>query len=206
MVSSNRFEVIAKSPLTGIYGEANCGGYWGETFKRCGYDALVITGASEKPVYLSLAEDGVKIEDASQYWGMETFEADRSFKEKFGKSAQIVTIGPAGEKLIPIANMMTDGVHARAIGRCGMGAVMGSKKLKAIVVNGKKPVKIADADAVKQLFKSMAQSMQENTVPIELYGTSGGVELFEQIGQLPDQELVSGELGRSQEHFRSKNG
>ncbi len=183
--NSNRFGVIAKSPLTGIFGEANAGGYWGETFKRCGYDGLTIEGASERPVYLFIDEQGVKIEDASEQWGMDTFEVDRVLRKRYGKSCQLASIGRAGENLVRIASVTTDGTHGRSAGRCGMGAVMGSKKLKAIVADGKKEPETAHPDKVQKLMRSLAASMKEGTFGLKQYGTSGGMEYCEEIGNIP---------------------
>jgi aldehyde:ferredoxin oxidoreductase len=191
--NSNRFQVVARSPLTGIYGEANCGGFWGEVFKKCGYDAMVIRGQSKKPVYLYIDDDGVKIEDASSLWSRETFEVDRYFKEKYGKPTEAAVIGPAGENLVKISNIVTDGVHGRAVGRCGMGAVMGSKKLKAVVVRGTKQPPVAHEDQVRDFIKKLAPLMNDGVaLALRKYGTSGGVEYCEEIGNLPVRNWYQG--------------
>jgi aldehyde:ferredoxin oxidoreductase len=190
--NSNRFDVVAKSPLTGIFGEANSGGFWGETFKKCGYDALVIQGISKRPVYLTIDEKGARIEEAGELWGKETFEVERLLREKYGQAAQVAVIGPAGENLVRIANITTDGKHARAIGRCGMGAVMGSKKLKAIVVNGDKEPEIAYPEKVQELMRGLAAAMKEGTVGLKQYGTSGGMEYCEEIGNIPVKNWYQG--------------
>jgi len=191
--NSNRFEVVARSPLTGIYGEANCGGYWGEVFKNCGYDAMVIRGQSRKPVYLYIDDGEVRIEDASSLWGKETFEVDRYFKDKFGKPTEAAVIGPAGENLVKIANIITDGTHGRAVGRCGMGALMGSKKLKAVVVRGTKGLPIAHEDRIRDFMKKLGPLMNEDiALALKNYGTSGGVEYCEDIGNLPVKNWYQG--------------
>ena len=191
--NSNRFEVVARSPLTGIYGEANCGGYWGEVFKNCGYDAMVIRGQSRKPVYLYIDDGEVRIEDASSLWGKETFEVDRYFKDKFGKPTEAAVIGPAGENLVKIANIITDGTHGRAVGRCGMGALMGSKKLKAVVVRGTKGLPIAHEDRIRDFVKKLGPLMNEDiALALKNYGTSGGVEYCEDIGNLPVKNWYQG--------------
>jgi len=191
--NSNRFEVVARSPLTGIYGEANCGGFWGESFKNCGYDALVIRGQSKKPVYLYIDNDTVKLEDAASLWGQETFKVDHFFKDIFGKSAEAAVIGPAGENLVKIASIMTDGMHGRAIGRCGMGALMGSKKLKAVVVLGSKKLPVANAEGIKDLMKKIASHMNEGIPLVQRqYGTSGGFEFCEAIGNIPVKNWYQG--------------
>ena len=191
--NSNRFEVISKSPLTGIYGEANCGGYWGECFKRCGYDALVVSGKAKSPVYIYIENDRVKIKDALPVWGMDTFAADRFFKERYGTSSQGAMIGPAGENLVLFASIMTDGVHGRAIGRCGLGAVMGSKYLKAVIAKGTKTVDIADPTGISALQKELAPLMNADLPKtIRRLGTTGGVEFCEQIGNLPIKNWYQG--------------
>jgi aldehyde:ferredoxin oxidoreductase len=190
--NSNRFDVVAKSPLTGIFAEANSGGFWGETFKKCGYDALIIQGISKRPVFLSIDEKGTRIEEAGELWGKETFEVERLLREKYGQNAQAAVIGPAGERMVRIANITTDGKHARAIGRCGMGAVMGSKKLKAIVVNGNKEPEIAYPEKVQELMRALAATMKEGTVGLKQYGTSGGMEYCEEIGNIPVKNWYQG--------------
>ncbi|MCK5350499.1 MAG: aldehyde ferredoxin oxidoreductase family protein [Desulfobacula sp.] len=131
--SSNRFEVVTRSPLTGIYIESDCGGHWGGMLKRCGWDGIVITGKSTRPAYLWLSENEVEIRDAGKLWGMDTFQTQGDLKKETVSEAEIVCIGPAGENLVLLASIMTDGVHGRAAGRGGVGAVMGSKNLKAII-------------------------------------------------------------------------
>jgi len=190
--NTNRFEVIAKSPLTGIYGEANCGGYWGETFKKCGYDALFITGKADNPITIVLVDDQVKIEDAASLWGKETFEVDRILKHKYGESSQIACIGPAGENLVKFANITTDGTHARAIGRCGFGAVMGSKNIKAIAVVGNKEIRPAHPEQMRSLIKKLGPPMSGFRKAIGAYGTSGGMEMCEEIGNIPIKNWFQG--------------
>jgi aldehyde:ferredoxin oxidoreductase len=190
--NSNRFEVVARSPLTGIYGESNCGGFWGESFKRSGYDALIITGKSEKPIVVYIDENQVKIESADDLWGKDTFETDRLVKQRWGSSAQAAVIGPAGENGVLISSIMTDGVHGRAAGRCGLGAVMGSKNVKAVVVNGKKKVGIAQEEDFRKLIGEMARPMKDDTIAIKEYGTSGAVDFFEEIGNLPIKNWYQG--------------
>ena len=191
--NSNRFEVVARSPLTGIYGEANCGGFWGEVFKNCGYDAMVILGQAKKPVSLCIDEHDVTIEDASDLWGKETFEVDRYYKDRFGKPTETAVIGPAGENLVKIASIMTDGMHGRAVGRGGMGALMGSKKLKAVVVRGGKKLPVAHEDRIKDFMKKLGPLMNEGVcLALRQYGTSGGFEYCEEIGNIPVKNWFMG--------------
>jgi aldehyde:ferredoxin oxidoreductase len=134
--SPGRHHVMAlKSPLTGSIGSANTGGEWGAFLKRAGFDAIVVEGASEVPVYLAIVDGKAEIRDARDLWGKNSFDICRMLKSVVeGKNTSVTCIGPAGENLVPIAAIMND--EHRAAGRTGLGAVMGSKKLKAIVVSG----------------------------------------------------------------------
>jgi aldehyde:ferredoxin oxidoreductase len=139
---TGRFTVTAKSPLTGIHGDANCGGDFGAEVKYAGYDHIVFSGRAERPVYLWIDDDRVELRDATHLWGTTVFEADRRIKTELGDpEVKTLLIGPAGENLVrfacPIGNLY------RAPGRCGTGAVMGSKNLKAIAARGTKPVHVA---------------------------------------------------------------
>ncbi len=132
---TGRFTVVGKSPVYNGWGEANCGGYFAPYLKRCGFDAVFFRGRSPKPVYFYLDENSTRIEDASHIWGLDTYETESRLKEQYGKRVQVAAIGPAGEKLSFIAGICTDG--GRIAARSGLGAVMGSKNLKAFIVAGK---------------------------------------------------------------------
>ncbi len=183
--NSDRFDTVTRSPLTGIYAESNCGGYWGATFKRCGYDALVVTGKADSPVYINIDEEGVEIRDAKKYWGKDTFETNKRFKEDLGKDVRVTTIGPAGENGVKYACLIDDGTHGRATGRAGIGAVMGSKNLKAVVVNGKKKVEIADEDRMSEIMKRLGPLMKDGPEAIRRGGTTVGLDFCESIGNHP---------------------
>ena len=136
-VLSAFFNVTTKSPLTGIAASSHCGGYWGPELKKAGFDGIVITGASAEPCYLQVEEGKAVLKPAAGLWGRGVFETEKLLRETEGK-AEILSIGPAGENLVKFAAMMN---HQRAAGRSGVGAVMGSKKLKAIVVRGNLPIR-----------------------------------------------------------------
>ncbi len=189
--NSNRYGVVAKSPLTGHFGEANSGGHWGGTFKRCGYDALILSGISEEPVTLYIDEQEARLEDARPLWNKETFEVDRHYRGRYGEGAQVACIGPAGENQVALANIITDGAHGRAAGRCGLGAVMGAKRLKAVVVNGKAEVPTARPEEISRLMKELGPTMKEGAVFLQ-HGTSGGVKYCAEIGNLPVQNWRGG--------------
>lgn len=190
--SSDRFEVITKSPLTGIYAESDCGGRWGEGLKKCGFDGIVIKGKAKKPIYITMKDEEIKINDASDLWGKDTFATDTLIKEKMGPNSHVVCIGKAGENLVKFACIINEGKHARAAGRAGVGTVMGSKNLKAIGVLGTKKVKIAHEHEFNQFIKGLTPSMVEQTEALRKYGTSVGVEYCESVGDLPIKNWYQG--------------
>jgi aldehyde:ferredoxin oxidoreductase len=183
--NSDRFEVVGLSPLTGIYGESNAGGRWGGKFKKCGYDAMIITGKAEKPVYINIQDDKAEIKDAGFIWGKDTFISTEKLKEIEGEKSEAAVIGPAGENHVKMANIITDGRHGRCIGRCGFGAVMGTRNLKAVVVNGTKKVEIADPEALKKINKRLGPTMKENPTPMREAGTANGLDNCEFVGNFP---------------------
>lgn len=141
-MEGNRFMVVCKSPLTDTWGDSNCGGNFGPALKRAGYDAVFFTGNSEQPVYLHIMNGVAKLHSATELWGlMDTVETEAYLKQKHGADAQVACIGPAGEHRSLIAGIINDG--GRAAGRSGVGAVMGSKHLKALVVQGDRTVPLA---------------------------------------------------------------
>ncbi|MFW9784168.1 MAG: aldehyde ferredoxin oxidoreductase N-terminal domain-containing protein, partial [Candidatus Heimdallarchaeota archaeon] len=174
--SSGRFVVCAKSPLTGIWGESNCGGFFGPELKKVGYDGIIIKGASKSPVYLEIVGKGVNIKDAISLWGRGIFETSKLLKEKLGESARVVCIGPGGENLVKYAIIASED---KAAGRTGMGAVMGAKKLKAIVIKGDKMTyPAANPDKLKQTVKRVTDHIMNSFLPqtFGLLGTSGFID------------------------------
>ncbi len=142
---SGRVEVAAKSPVTGIQGMSNMGGYWGPELKYAGYDSVVIKGRASKPVYISIINDRVEIKDASHIWGVDTYKTQDILQEELGDpEVEVVCIGPAGENLVAYGSIQTR--MGNAAGRTGMGSVMGSKNLKAIAVRGTQGVSVANPD------------------------------------------------------------
>lgn len=196
--NSGRFEVVCKSPLTGIYLESDCGGKWAPALKTCGFDGIVVKGKSAKPVYLAITDDNVEIRDAASLWGKGTFETDALICAALGHGAQSVSIGIAGERLSRIACIMTGGRDGRAAGRGGAGAVMGSKNLKAIGVCGGKKVPIADEATYNAMLKDMRpQMIAVHDAPLGMYGTSCGVEAFNACGDLPIKNWLWGEWDKA---------
>jgi len=149
--SSGRWAAYGKSPLTtGVWGEAHSGGQWGPELKYAGFDAIVITGRAEKPVYLWIEDGQVEIRDATHLWGKDVFDTDEIIKEEAGdETVKAIYIGPAGEKQVRMACIM-DNLY-RAAGRCGLGAVMGSKNLKAIAIRGTKDAEVAHPQELEEL-------------------------------------------------------
>lgn len=183
--TSGRFAVVARSPLTGLWGEADCGGHWGTALKRAGYDGVIVTGAAPEPVYLWISEDRVEVRDASPYWGLDTYALDAKLRAETDLRAVVAAIGPAGERLVKFAAILTDGKDARAAGRCGMGAVMGSKKLKAIAAYGHRQPQIFLEEALRESVRRAIPQMKERARTLHLYGTARGVITAEAIGDLP---------------------
>jgi aldehyde:ferredoxin oxidoreductase len=171
-----RFEVVGKSPLTGGWGDANSGGEFGPFLKFAGFDAVFFTGISSKPVYLLLDQERAFIKDAFYLWGKDTYETEQILLGEYGKQSRVSCIGPAGEMRSLIACIITD--HGSAAARSGLGAVMGSKKLKAVVARGSLEIPISDRASVITLRTEQIQSWRENgttTAPMEemhKYGTS----------------------------------
>ena len=158
---SGRFIAMAKSPLTGGWGDANAGGFFAPAIKQCGYDALFFSGVSPKPVYLFIDNSGPKLLDASEYWGLDAVEAEEKLIKKhwLKKRPQAAVIGTAGEKLSLIAGISTDG--GRMAARSGVGAVMGSKRLKAVVLAGTKQISCADPARMKQLSQKLGKTLKK---------------------------------------------
>jgi len=144
-----RYTAVAKSPLTGGWGDANSGGDFGPYLKFAGFDAVFFMGISPKPVYLLIDNGKAQLKDASQLWGKDTYETEDVLMAIYGKQSRVACIGPAGEKLSLIAGIMTD--HGSTAGRSGLGAVMGSKKLKAVVARGSMNVPIADKANIEKI-------------------------------------------------------
>ncbi|MBI2832072.1 MAG: aldehyde ferredoxin oxidoreductase family protein [Chloroflexi bacterium] len=147
--TSGRWSAAALSPLTNIWGEAHAGGTFGHAMKFAGLDGIVVKGKAQKPVYLWIDGERVELRDASHLWGKDTWQTDELVKAETDPRASVSCIGPAGEKLVRFAVILNDGKMGRVHGRCGLGAVMGSKKLKAIAVKGVKRPAVADEEGLK---------------------------------------------------------
>ncbi len=192
--SFGRMVVCSKSPYTGIWGEGNAGGFFGPEMKRAGYDGIIITGKAEKPVYLRIFNENSEIVDASELWGKGVKKTSELLKKFAGDpKSRVICIGQAGENLVKYANICTEG---RAAGRTGMGAVMGSKNLKGIVIRGKsfKPG-VANPEKFNEIAKKTSRFIQSTmaTKGLREYGTSAAVVPFHSIGDLPMKYWSLGE-------------
>ncbi|VUT24416.1 MAG: Tungsten-containing aldehyde ferredoxin oxidoreductase [Candidatus Methanolliviera sp. GoM_oil] len=170
--TSGRYCLFYKSPLTGICANSNSGGTAAERMKRCGYDAFIIEGIAERETYLIITEDGVEFRSAADLWGKDAFETEEIIKKDLGREeSTVLTIGPAGENLVKYAMIVND--KWRCAGRCGPGAVMGSKKLKAIVFNGYKDVEAHDPDRFYELSKEKIEESLKNITLWDSYHKYG---------------------------------
>jgi aldehyde:ferredoxin oxidoreductase len=189
-VGSGRNSIGSKSPLSGGYGESEAGGFWGAELKKAGYDALIIEGVSEKPVYLWIHDGEVEIRDAGDLWGLEVADCKSKIQHALGlKKVRTAIIGPAGENRVRFACVLNDVYHAA--GRTGMGAVMGSKKLKAIAVKGGDAPPVARRDDLMALNRWMADSYRDLTLMWQ-YGTGRVMTEAEESGNLPIRNFKGG--------------
>ena len=183
---SGRHCIGAKSPLTGGIAKSEVGEFWGAELKRAGYDAIVVEGKSEKPVYLWIHDGEASIRDAQHLWGGNTKETQEAIRAELGDNKiRVALIGSAGENLVRYACIM-NGLHASA-GRGGLGAVMGSKNLKAIAVRGHKAPQIRDRERVRELKQWLLANMPQFKLLSTLreFGTGAAMEIFESVGNLP---------------------
>jgi aldehyde:ferredoxin oxidoreductase len=175
--STGSYGVFCKSPLTGTWGDSRCGGYWGPELKNAGFDAVLFQGRATAPVYAHIMNDAVEIREAKHLWGKKATETEETIKDEvMDKKAQVACIGPSGERSSLIAAIMHD--KGRAAGRSGVGAVMGSKNLKAVAVRGVKSPEIADPDRLRELTREWIQAnlKDEDFKTFQKYGTTNITE------------------------------
>ena len=168
-MGGSRYVMVGKSPLTGGWGDANSGGNVGPYLKFAGYDAVFFTGKSDKPVYLFINNGKAEIKDASKLWGKDTHDTEDILRAEHGKELEVACIGPSGEKLCLIAAVMNN--KGRAAARSGLGAVMGSKKLKAIAIKGNMKIPVADVAASKEMRKRHVANMNPRSEMLGKFGT-----------------------------------
>ncbi len=190
-----RYHVVTKSPLNNTIAASNSGGFWGPELKKAGYDIIIVEGQAQKPVYLSVSEDSVEIKDAAHLAGKDTSQTtDMIIKELGGDSKiKVSCIGPAGEKLVKLSCVIND--KERAAGRTGVGAVMGSKKLKAIAVRGNKRAPIAEKDKFRETLKVLMDKIKTNGTTsqgLPTYGTMVLNHIINEHGMYPTNNFQRG--------------
>lgn len=183
--TSGRHHIVSKSPLTGIYCESDAGGTFGTKLKRSGYDGLIIIGKAESPLYIAIDNGEISFKNADAVWGLDTFETVEVLTENESNDIAVSCIGKAGENLVSIAGIFHDGYAARAAARGGLGAVMGSKNLKAITVRGTGQVCIYDKEKLFSAIKLKAEMLRQAGAGMTNFGTAGGMETAEKFGDLP---------------------
>jgi aldehyde:ferredoxin oxidoreductase len=188
-VTGARYQAVAKSPLTDGWGDANSGGYFGPSLKIAGYDAVFVSGVSDKPVYLFIDNGKAEIRDAGHLWGKSTYETEDTIKAELSRDTACVCIGPAAEKLSLISCIITE--RGASAGRSGLGAVMGSKKLKAVAARGNRSVPLADKETAERLRREHVQELRTprfGRVFLEFhhnYGTADQADRAAQNGDAP---------------------
>ncbi|MFO7917463.1 MAG: aldehyde ferredoxin oxidoreductase family protein [Anaerolineae bacterium] len=190
-----RNAIGAKSPLTGAFGAAEVGGFWGAELKRAGFDAVIVEGASDEPIYLWINDGEAELRDASALWGKRTKETESGIREELDDDGiRCAMIGPAGENMVRYACIMNGLKDAG--GRTGLGAVMGSKKLKAIAVRGTMDISGVDADRIREMARDMGMAVREGEKAESLHewGTGVGLEGSVLTGNLPIRNFRDGEF------------
>ena len=198
MPSAGRCSVSARSPLTGLWGKSNTGGFIGPEMRFAGYDGVLLTGASENPCWISIIEGEVEIHPADEIWGQDTYQTQDSIQDILGDSkVRVACIGTAGENLVKMAGIIND--HGRAAGRTGMGAVMGSKKLKAIAFRGSAKVSLSDPDKYKQAVNEIQGVVKDDIAvqALRMAGTAGYVDMGSMFGDMPAGYYQLGEWENS---------
>jgi len=190
---TGRNSVGAKSPLTRGYGEAEAGGYWGAELKKAGFDGIIVEGKASSPVYLWINNENVEIRDASRMWGLEIRSSQEAIREDLGdKTVKIAQIGPGGERMVRYGCVINDMNHVA--GRCGMGAVMGSKNLKAVAVKGKGRVPVSKPKRLARIAQWMAKNVSSVANVLHTYGTGAEMDVMEETGNLPIRNFRDGKF------------
>ena len=190
---SGRNSVGAKSPLTGVYGEAEVGGYWGTELKQAGFDAIIVEGKASNPLYLCIKDQKVELRDASHLWGHEIRKCQETIRNELEDNrVKVAQIGPGGEKQVRYACIVNDMHHVA--GRCGMGAIMGSKNLKAVAVKGTTRVSVRKPKRLRKLAMWMAQNVDNIAQSLHTYGTGDAMDVYVETGNLPIRNFRDGDF------------
>ena len=193
---STRFSAAAKSPLTGGYGEAEAGGWWGPELKFAGFDAIIVKGVSPRPVYLWIRDGQAELRDAAHLWGKISGDVQDRLKKETDRRARILQCGIAGENGVRFANIVNELKHFN--GRCGLGAVMGSKRLKAIAVRGSGKLEAKDPTAMAALLKWFRETYDRNTDMMHKLGTPRNVRSLNADGILPTRNFQRGQFEQAE--------
>lgn len=188
-----RFVVCACSPATGLWGESNCGGFWGPELRAAGFDGLWVQGKADQPVYLWIQDGQVEVRPAGHLWGLDTYQTQQTVEQELAAGkVRVASIGPAGERQIPFALILVD--HGRVAGRTGMGAVMGSKNLKAVAVQGHGKISLANPALFAQLRSEANTTLRADamTQMLRELGTSGIAEYLDYLGEMPKRYYQNG--------------
>ena len=189
-----RFVICGKGPATGLWAESHIGGFWGPELRFAGYDGLWITGKAMEPVYLWIDEGKLKVRKAAHLWGKDTYETQTLIREEVGRSkARVATIGQAGERGVLFAGIFCD--HGRTAGRTGLGAVMGSKNLKAVAVHGKKgTLPLARSGVYAGIRSASNRDLKQNNQSKVFHelGTASSANYFEYLGEMPSKYYHQG--------------
>ena len=191
--SVGRFVVCAKSPATGLWGESNCGGFWGPELRMAGYDGLLVTGRAPQPVYLWIQDGHAEICKADNLWGLDPYQTQAILGSELNqKNLRVASIGIGGEAQIPMSSILCD--HGRMAGRTGMGAVMGSKQLKAVAVKGTGKVPVFDAARYNPLRAEVNRNLRSDSVSQMFHslGSAGGAEYLDFLGDMPKRYFHDG--------------
>ena len=193
VITSGRYEVVSRSPLTGTICDSSSGGSFGAALKGAGLDGLVVTGRADRPVYLYARDGAVEVRDAADLWGLDTQRTQKAVQERTSAKASVACIGPAGENRVLFASILND--RDRAAGRGGMGAVMGGKNLKAIAAAGGQAVAIADPEGYKAMTARLDRAVDKNPVTgksLQVLGTSVLVNIINAHGMFPTENFRRG--------------
>lgn len=191
--TAGRYQVTSKSPLTNTISTSSSGGFFGQKLKKAGFDGLIIAGRSSKPIYLNITDGNIEIKSADNLWGKNTHDTMNLIQENTKDKASIACIGPAGENLVSYAAIMND--KDRASGRGGLGAILGSKNLKAIAVSGTTDIKIANSEKLKKLHSKINRLIDKNPITgksLQVLGTSVLVNVINSHGMYPTRNFQSG--------------
>jgi aldehyde:ferredoxin oxidoreductase len=202
-VETGRYHVVGKSPLTGVLGDANSGGQFGPWLRFAGYDGIVLESVSEEPVWISIIDGEARFHDARELWGRGVIYTEHVIREKLGYTKEdlgsVLAIGPAGENLSKIAAVMND--RYRAAGRTGLGAVIGSKKVKAIFAYGKRKIELHDPKRFFEEAKKLSKKIVEHPISQSLnkYGTAVLVNVINEHGAFPTKNWTRGTFEKAQQ-------